>query len=475
MGSSRVGNVFKLLEIVRNEERKGATSFSGVVRLLEELAEVREIEEISLTPARADAVRLMNLHKAKGLEAPVVFLANPGPLTEHAVDRHVVRVSEGGKRAVPKGYFVFCSRNAFGRTSTVYSQPAGWERAEEEEKRYQEAEQIRLMYVAATRARNMLVVSTYAGNPKIKPWMTIDEALVGAPELAAAFPESMPRPSEPGAGRDSEAPQRPEPSPEIAAGTREKVEITPAEAERARKEIAANIRRAAEPTYAVESVTALSHQERRAGRRGAGLGPVWGRLVHQVLEAIGSGKLQRAKLELFIDNILAAEESDFTDKEGLLAHIEAILGSPFWARVIKAEKRYFEIPFAIKTDKASLGTAGAGVGIGIPVILRGTIDLVFREGEDGGREGERSGGWVIADYKTDRIPVARPALEAAGWALDIEQACAISPEFAAVIDAYAPQIRLYGRFWQQITGERVTEAGLYFSFIDRWVRVLLPA
>ncbi len=62
---------------------------------------MREIEEISLTPARADAVRLMNLHKAKGLEAPIVFLANPGPLTEHAVDKHVVRVSESREAAVP--------------------------------------------------------------------------------------------------------------------------------------------------------------------------------------------------------------------------------------------------------------------------------------------------------------------------------------------------------------------------------------
>ena len=30
-----------------------------------------------LEPGRTDVVRLMNLHKAKGLEAPVVFLADP--------------------------------------------------------------------------------------------------------------------------------------------------------------------------------------------------------------------------------------------------------------------------------------------------------------------------------------------------------------------------------------------------------------
>ncbi len=475
MGSSKVGNVLKLLEIVRSGERKGETSFSAVVKLLEELVEVREIEEISLTPARADAVRLMNLHKAKGLEAPIVFLANPGPLTEHAVDKHVVRVSETGMRSKPKGYFVFCRRDAFGRPSNIFSQPADWEKAAEEEKRYQAAEQIRLMYVAATRAKNMLVVSTYAGNARLKPWMTIDEALAGVPELAAAFPGSAPSAAEGadgGPGGDEDNEERPR---GIVARKREIAVITTAEVDRARKEIGANIRQAGEPSYAVESVTALAGKDKKPGeRRGPGFGPVWGRLVHRVLEAVGSGKLNPKDLDLFLENILAAEESDFADKAGLRAHVEAILGSPFWARVIKADKRYFEIPFAIKTDEAALGVAGTD-NTGIPVILRGTIDLVFREGEEGGRKDKRGGGWVIADYKTDRIPLAVAALESSGRSLGIEQARAMSPEFAAAVDRYSPQVRLYGRFWQQITGERVIESGLYFTSIDRWVKVPLSA
>ncbi len=534
MGSSRVGNLLKLLEIVRHEESRGATSFSGVVKLLEELAEVREIEEISLTPARANAVRLMNLHKAKGLEAPVVFLANPGPLTEHAIDKHVVRVSEGDGRGSPKGYFVFSRRGAYGRSETVFSQPEGWAVAEEEEKRYQAAERVRLMYVAATRARNLLIVSTYAGGAKFKPWMTIDDGLAGVHELGEAFPGSLPRAVDDEAGRAGEAAAEPDQSPAIGLRQREKAAISKAEAQRARKEIAANIGRSASPTYAVESVTALARRERfggekaggvkrdreekdknrdkagsgmgpaLAGNRGSGTGLIWGRIVHQILEAIGSGRLKltpvtviasgakpsqvqterhpvpavpgmlgaedRARLALFLENILAAEESDFAWKEELLAHIESILRSPFWARVMKSGKRYFEIPFAIKTDRATLTAVGAREATpDVPVILRGTIDLVFREEQDGGQ-----GGWVIADYKTDKIAIARAVLEASGWALDLEKARAVSPEFAAVIDAYVPQVRLYGRFWQQITGETVSEAGLYFTSIDRWVRVLLP-
>ena len=36
-----------------------------------------EVESLPLEPGRTDVVRLMNLHKAKGLEANVVFLADP--------------------------------------------------------------------------------------------------------------------------------------------------------------------------------------------------------------------------------------------------------------------------------------------------------------------------------------------------------------------------------------------------------------
>jgi ATP-dependent helicase/nuclease subunit A len=211
-----------------------------------------------------------------------------------------------------------------------------------------------------------------------------------------------------------------------------------------------------------------------------------------------------ASLRLFLDNLLAAEESDFSDKDRLLAHVESILGSPFWGRVMKAEKRYFEIPFSIRTSPGELAQLGGNKlgghmthlkGSGplkgaptsnkrsasgracLPLILTGTVDLVFWEDKtDGGRAGaegreaSKADGWVIADYKTDRIPIAESDLDRESRELSIERIRAISPEFAAIIDFYAPQVRLYTRFWQQITCEPVKESGLYFTSIDRWVR-----
>jgi len=50
-----------------------------------------EVESLPLEPGRTDVVRLMNLHRAKGLEANVVFLADPGGSVRPRVDVHVER------------------------------------------------------------------------------------------------------------------------------------------------------------------------------------------------------------------------------------------------------------------------------------------------------------------------------------------------------------------------------------------------
>ena len=558
VGSSRVGNMLKLLELLRNEERKGATSFAGAVELLEELAEVGDIEEISLTPGRENAVRLMNLHKAKGLEAPVVFLANPAGMKDHPVEKHVVRVvrveegkesgkagggAEGSER--PKGWFTFFKPAGLYQ-KVMLSQPCDWEEKAEEEKRYEEAEEQRLMYVASTRARNMLVISTYAGEMNNKAWATLDAALAEVPELDEV-PEleegaELEMGGEAGEGRKEEEKKdeagRPafvaEAGRAIMPGAREKViitkaeverarkevgetgrasprkrervSITKAEVERARKEISGNIARASEPSYLVESVTSVAKREaeRPSWQRGAsGMGLSWGRVVHQVLEAIGSGRVAfplkdeagakrepvakreqdpqrsiasvveregegregKARLELYVENLLIGEERDLADKDKLIALVDSILRSEFWQRVIRAERRYFEIPFSIKTTESELSALSSISNL--PVILTGTIDLVFRE--DGG-EG-KDAGWIIADYKTDEIPGAAEIFKTEGPELSMEKIRKSSPEFARVIDFYAPQIKLYTKFWSHITGERVKESGLYFTSLNRWINI----
>jgi len=408
MGSSKAGNLFKMLEILRAREREGTTSFSVLVAFLEELTSVFEIEETSLTPARSDAVRMMNLHKAKGLEAPVVFLANPVGMKTREPDRHIVRTEKSG----PRGSFLFTQRGWY--RPKILSQPLGWCEAAEEETAYQSAEEMRLMYVAATRARNILVISTYAENlGERRAWAILDSALLAVPELG--IPE----------GRVIEK--------------RKKLDVPEEELAEVRKKLCERVKTAAKPGYRVDTVTALAKEGLEIPpRRRGGSGMSWGRAVHAVLDAVGRnialGEETDLDINRLIENAMAAEEIIPAEKRPIRALVDSIKKSVLWKRALEAERRLFEVPFALKARGRDLEIAGNPT-----VLLSGVIDLVFRE----------EGGWVIADYKTDEIV----------------------GDLQSYVDYYAPQVRLYSRFWAEITGEPVKECGLYFTSLSRWIPV----
>jgi len=264
MGNSKAGNVFRLLEILRDREMEGETSFAELVDFLRDLTTEYDVEEMSLMPGRADAVRLMNLHKAKGLEAPVVFLANPVGLAPHLhiPVRHIMRTDE----VSPLGYFL--CRRKWGRQWKTLSQPEGWDEKFLDEKMYRDAEERRLMYVAATRARNILVVSSYEHNLGDKrAWGILDDALGDVPEL--------------------EIPMKAEVAP------REKLVVDEAELTAARTGIEKKVTAGNRPGYRVETVTALAKEgiategQALPERVRGGLGMSWGRVVHSVLNILG--------------------------------------------------------------------------------------------------------------------------------------------------------------------------------------------
>jgi len=420
MGSSRAGNLFKLLAILRDQEMGGAASFSELVDYLEQLVSVYEIEEMSLTPGRKNAVRLMNLHKAKGLEASFVFLANPVGVRGHEPDKHIFR-----KGMTPEGYFL-CSKKTGMYHWTALSQPVGWEDKAEEEKRYAEAEEQRLMYVASTRAKDCMVVSTYEGALGDKrAWGVLDEHIHDKSELEI---------------KDVRAVEE-----------RKKLRLAEGEWEKAKQELKDRRDVVSAASYAVETVTALAKKDLEVPewRRGS-YGMAWGRAVHKMLEAAGKWDGDfLLRLDRLAKNILVAEEMSPDKKGELVRLIRSIVQSDFWDRVKKAERKLFEVPFSILTDKAALDlsppaerTANTGIATkNLPAILTGTIDLAFLE----------SGGWVIADFKTDDV----------------------GTELRSFVDYYTPQVRIYCRHWAAITRQPIKEAGLYFTAIQKWVKIEL--
>ncbi len=147
-GFQSLANLNKLGRTLRTFQND--LTYSQVVGLLgaideEELAE----SESRLMEERSNAVRIMSIHKAKGLDFPVVFVAALGLRT---VSRSKdVLVDRTGRAAFAIG---------IGSKDSGLKTPR-WQELADEEKRREKAELVRLLYVALTRARDHMILSTH--------------------------------------------------------------------------------------------------------------------------------------------------------------------------------------------------------------------------------------------------------------------------------------------------------------------------
>ena len=142
-GEQALANVLRFMEIARHFELRRATSFRAFLRKLERDADRGGTSEATLAEEGAEGVRMLTVHKAKGLEFPVVVLCDPTAPPTHKEPSRFVNAKEK-KWVTP---LCFCSPYEL-------IDEANRARLLEEDK----AESHRLLYVAATRAKEMLVL-----------------------------------------------------------------------------------------------------------------------------------------------------------------------------------------------------------------------------------------------------------------------------------------------------------------------------
>ncbi|MEO8380982.1 MAG: UvrD-helicase domain-containing protein, partial [Acidobacteriota bacterium] len=357
-GGTRAGNTLLALALARRESAAGA-AFGDVVVWLDELLRSKaKIEELDVDPAATNVVRLMNLHQAKGLEAPVVFLIDPIESKDFDPDLYVDRSGE-----TSRGYVAI----------RELAMPRDWSTLAAEELAFQRAEKKRLLYVAATRARSILVAGVTVKNGfRRGMWSVL--ARTASPLFASTS-------SSPNAESTS----------------------TPATAFAAIEERMASAR---EASYAVLPITKIahdSHVELVRAEEGLGKGTSWGRVLHRLFEAL----VRDSSLDVrrFAENLLRDEERDPVEVEEVVNVVAAVRSSPLWARVLAADKRLVEVPFALMADVGGSGET----------LLHGVIDLCILEGSR----------WLIVDYKSDSTAGRL------GW----------------LIAYYKPQVEYYARFW----------------------------
>ena len=128
----------------------------------------------------------MNLHKAKGLEADVVFLADPDGGFKSRVDVHIERTELNAR-----GWLKLVRRTEGSFRVTLLGEHVDWPAHEAAEMPYLSAEEDRLQYVAATRAREMVVISRSTERLKSPAWSVLDKLPPQALELPSSLPTNV--------------------------------------------------------------------------------------------------------------------------------------------------------------------------------------------------------------------------------------------------------------------------------------------
>ena len=160
-GEQRWANYEKLLGIAREFERLGFTDLHDFLERLNELIEEEEREGQATTQLTADAVEIMTIHAAKGLEFPVVILPNLDRRATRPDQQPLIddRLGIGFSPANPdKNY--------------TESDPGATRLMRERVTNKRVAEEQRLFYVATTRARDRLILSgTLTEKEEAREWL----------------------------------------------------------------------------------------------------------------------------------------------------------------------------------------------------------------------------------------------------------------------------------------------------------------
>ena len=435
-GEQVLANVLHVAELARQYESDGGLSFRGFVDSLRDAALAPAAAEAPILEEGSEGVRLMTVHKAKGLEFPVVILADITAKLAQTEPSRTIDLERG-----------LCALRLSGWS------PHDLNLRREIERERDRAEGERLAYVAATRARDLLVVPAIGDGPYDGGWVSpLSSALYppverrrqpqpaeGCPtflskDTVAIRPDGDPaRPTTvaPGAftlGPD-EAPYTvvwwsPEPGVldlgvRPTSGLRRDdliVKDVPAPTRHAYLEAyeawtsgrAAMLAAASEPSLVVRTATEVAHDpafpidvqqilietlEQRVERPG---GPRFGSLVHAVLADMPLGNANRdavAELATAHAVLLGATKEE---EAAAIAVVATVQTHRLLEEAAEAERKgrcYRELPMTLKMGQ---------------VLVEGTVDLAY----------ERNGQLVVVDFKTDR---------------DVDDA----------LDAYRRQVQIY--------------------------------
>ena len=417
-GEQALANVLRLLDVARRFEQAGATSFRAFVTKLAEDAERGGATEAPVVEEGTDGVRIMTVHKAKGLEFPVVVLVDP---TATLSQREPSRWIDPERKLWAAPLAGAAPLELLERRDEVLAQDR--------------EESVRLLYVATTRARELLVVPAVADGPIEDSWLgPLDVALYPAENKRRA---SRPAEGCPAFGDDAalDRPSRAARTGSVRPGAHtidahEVVFWDPHTLSLAAEE-ASGLRQqkllAADDDRTVADEGIRAHAAWREGQRAAiARASTPSVLVHKATDAVATGRASDVTFEHVPDRDdarprgkrfgtlvhatlasvpLDASEDVITstartqarivgatdeERDAATRAVAAALAHPWMRRAARSERVERECPVMTRAEDGSF--------------VEGVVDLAFVDDD---------GAWLVVDFKTDREVASAEATYAA--------------------------------------------------------------
>jgi ATP-dependent helicase/nuclease subunit A len=383
-GSFEASALRMLVTHAYNWENQGHTGLLDYVDALEVLMDEKSRISLPLpVELNADAVQIMTIHAAKGLEFPITVVA--GVASQKKNTPETMLISRAGEIEFNLG------KNSQDKAiqSTGYSALANGE-----QKLDQKQEENRLMYVAMTRAQDHLIVSA-VGLPsggKVPRSRQLIEALAAftSAQTQLPFEESKFPKLEPFDGqRDSGDGLRyvenlsMDYSEQIAASSIRRV-VSPSSDGSTEMNVFAKIKLPglAKPKETTDFRIEDSEESGSALIKRQRDGRPFGRALHGIMDLIiQHGAVPDEELLTDFINSKAAEENAIEFLPDLKRRVKLLLTSEVVLEALASDERYPELHLAITDPDDDIKVA------------EGFADLVYKSPK---------GGYVLVDYKTDK-------------------------------------------------------------------------